>query len=374
MLCSLLFFCGKSSRESSQANVLFKVDVMRSDHRLRDASLKIRVTQRLYQDSNRFVQLRERNSISSKVKVQNMNNQSKSSKVDVDQLQKTVRNVDQPKKQIYPMFALGERNSGTHMLTKGLKECYGENIVSNTFARDKHWLQDEYVFTSRRENVKKRSIDAYESKKYTIFIIVRNVYNWVAAMTAKPYEMPAHAKLRENMTKFILHPWAMDNPPTDTQKRDCQGNFPTFRYVMPCMDYRGLYELNSTTGQPYRNILDFRAARIQNWLNMTSWNPKVVILQLESYYNNPREFLAKIEKAVGAKCTNTQLFDIDFKKEKIVRMAKLTDYFFHYESKKASNENYKISPFNIELIRQLTNWEWEKKIGYTDKNFESGRK
>jgi hypothetical protein len=267
---------------------------------------------------------------------------------------------------INPIFAIGERNSGTNMLYNALRDCYGDNNVMDKFARDKHWLQDEYVFKSER-TIKRKILDIYKSRKYTIFISVRGVFNWVAAMNARPYEMPAHAvsQVRDNMTRFILHPWAMKRPKNDIKKKDCQGNFPSPEYVVPCIDYRGIYELNSFNGgKPYKNILDFRAAKMRNYLNMTTWNPKVVFIKLEEYYRRPREVLKKIEEAVGAKCKITKSFEIDFKKTKVNKMSMRVDPLFTYKSKKLSNGNYDISKSNINLIKILTDWKVEKAIGY----------
>eukprot|EP00943_MAST-04B_sp_MAST-4B-sp1_P000240 g240.t1 len=270
-----------------------------------------------------------------------------------------------PKRHFDPIFSVGERNSGTNMLYNALRECYGNKNVHSKFARDKHWLQDEYVFKSEK-NVDKRILNIYKSKKYTVFVAVRNVYNWVAAMNARPYEMPAHTinEVRNNMTRFILHPWTMKRPRNDNKKTNCQGNFPTSKHVIPCIDFRGIYELNSfQNGEPYKNILAFRAAKLRNYLNMSTWNPKVVFVKLENYYKDPKKVLKTIEEAVGAECANKKSFDIDFKKTKVRAMKKRIDRLFTHVSKKLSNGNYNISKYHIDLIKSLTDWKLEKAIG-----------
>lgn len=267
------------------------------------------------------------------------------------------------KKEKKSLIVVGERNSGTNMLYNALRECYGEKDVYQSFARDKHWQQDEYVFKTK--NINKKMLNIYNSKNYIIFVQMRGVYNWVPAMQARPYEMPAHIAIKHNLTKFILKEWTMKKPKEDTQKNQCQGNFPTDKYVIPCIDYRGIYELDYLNGGiPFKNILDFRAAKIRNWLNMTKWNKHVFFLKLEDYYKNKTNFLVDIEKIVGLSCKNKQSFEVDFKTHNKHKVR--VDPLFKYVSKKKSSENYFLTPAERYLIQKLTHWELEKQVGYTD--------
>lgn len=261
------------------------------------------------------------------------------------------------------LIVIGERNSGTNMLYNALRECYGEKYVYQSFARDKHWQQDEYVFKTK--NINKKMLNIYNAKNYIIFVQMRSVYNWIPAMRARPYEMPAHIHVRHNLTKFILKKWTMEKPKEDTQKTQCQGNFPNDKYVIPCIDYRGIYELDYLNGgKPFENILDFRAAKIRNWLNMTKWNKYVFFLKLEDYYKNKTKFLSNIENIVGFTCKNKKSFQVDFKKHN--KMKVRVDPLFKYVSNKKSSEDYFLTPAEKKLIRKLTNWELEKLVGYNE--------
>ena len=121
----------------------------------------------------------------------------------------------------------------------------------------------------------------------------------------------------------------------------------------------------------YKNILAFRAAKLRNYLNMSTWNPKVVFVKLENYYKDPKKVLKTIEEAVGAECANKKSFDIDFKKTKVRAMKKRIDRLFTHVSKKLSNGNYNISKYHIDLIKSLTDWKLEKAIGYDNTEVET---
>jgi hypothetical protein len=188
---------------------------------------------------------------------------------------------------------LGERHSGTKFITQQVQDCFPKEVngsfkIHRDFLRSKHFFQPIFWTEDYRQRM--------------VIVVVRDPYEWVAAMRERPYHAPDHAQqLMANGTvvplpwsQFVTRRWTTQHSVIDEAlwrqaDRDslrqyvCRARF-RLNQVMPCqLDYvtaqsppwnipprlwRGfdpVYE-HGRDGKPYQTILDLRRDKVVNWI------------------------------------------------------------------------------------------------------------
>lgn len=214
---------------------------------------------------------------------------------------------------------LGERNSGTRWIYAHLGTCFNHTIpVHRSLSRYKHWFQYD---------------DASKIPKHTLAIAMfRDPITWTWAMKAVPHHAPEHLDL--DWYDFVTTEWTMDRLYKDEAWREhkrklgdtgriCQENF-HFHEVVSCLtrpfpdgywgdhrkhrfsSHQPFYEmrLDDDQGRPYANVLEMRADKIRNFMDVSSY------ANVEGFWHyryeallasGTEELVRKIERATGAK-------------------------------------------------------------------------
>eukprot|EP00980_Cylindrotheca_fusiformis_P006002 scaffold1284_cov108-Cylindrotheca_fusiformis.AAC.16 len=252
---------------------------------------------------------------------------------------------------------IGERNSGTSWITEELKQCFeAENLmVTAGLTKDKHFFQYDDA-TAEREST-------------YVVAMVRNPYDWAAAMNKRPHHSPKHVRL--GMEEFLTKPWTMDRPDRDLPYAKYTAPFCQLGYryneIVPCIrvyrarrpdlaierkvSYSGWeaqYELRpDKSGLPFDSVMHLRQAKIKNMLEVKTWD-WVADFELVHYEDllahGTEAFLKQIEDAIGVK--------IQCKPSPPApeRLSK-----------------YEQTPEVTRLINSLLDWDVEKSIGYSKK-------
>lgn len=187
---------------------------------------------------------------------------------------------------ITQIHVIGERNSGTKWLQHELEKCFPRKTSGirshRDFLRSKHFFQPP-------------SRGNFETS--LVVSIVRDPFEWVAAMREKPYHMPEHMAGFDTASKkmpaipldwqdFTRRPWKLPRRTPDDQQlienqqtktMRCSQGF-AFDEVSPCYfdnstlpkaKWRGhvpIYELRRDhSSQPFDDLLKLRSAKVFNF-------------------------------------------------------------------------------------------------------------
>jgi hypothetical protein len=195
---------------------------------------------------------------------------------------------------------VGERHSGTKFITEQVQDCFPKTVggddenggfkIHRDFLRSKHFFQPIFPTEDYRRRL--------------ILVVVRDPYEWVAAMRERPYHAPNHVQALHghNKTvvplpwqKFVARRWTTQRSVEDeavwrtadretlqqylcrerfrlNQVRPCRLDNVTAQYPpwnIPLRFWRGfepMYEHNGRDGQPYQTLLDLRRDKLINWI------------------------------------------------------------------------------------------------------------
>jgi len=239
---------------------------------------------------------------------------------------------------------IGERHSGTRWISSLLQNCFHDNLVVPRLTRWKHLFQDDFV----------------ENKHPTLVVaLFRNPYDWLEAMRKVPHNAPNHLYL--DWKEFLTKEWTMDHPKEeadmDLHGKVCVENF-SYEEVISCLGghsgimdgKRPMYELKrDKSGTPYRSILELRAAKINNFLEVKSWSwvKNLIPVQYEKLVNyGTKELISQIEKDLGIKGTC------------------LTS-----DSEKDSNVKRNFTKEFAQYVDEKIDWDTETKIGYSKRSW-----
>jgi len=213
-------------------------------------------------------------------------------------------------KEIKMISVLGERNSGTRWLYDHMGECFNQTlVVQRHLTRYKHWFQ--------YPNASKYPHDTLVLAQF------RNPYDWLEAMRKVPHHSPSHIGL--NWKEFVTKEWTTPRIGTDlnmTQKQmkegRCQEDFP-YREIISCSlepipkesykpkirysEHQPFYELKPD-GTPYKNIMELRAAKIRNMMEIEDYTGVAGLWNIQYEYllaNGTDHLLTKIEGWTGIK-------------------------------------------------------------------------
>eukprot|EP00548_Thalassiothrix_antarctica_P000367 CAMPEP_0194130486 /NCGR_PEP_ID=MMETSP0152-20130528/1525_1 /TAXON_ID=1049557 /ORGANISM="Thalassiothrix antarctica, Strain L6-D1" /LENGTH=318 /DNA_ID=CAMNT_0038825025 /DNA_START=27 /DNA_END=983 /DNA_ORIENTATION=+ len=219
------------------------------------------------------------------------------------------KNEGRTKKSIKMISILGERNSGTRWLYAHVGECFNNTLtVERHLTRYKHWFQ--------HRNASKYKHDTL------VLALYRNAFEWLEAMRKVPHHSPSHIGLK--WKDFVTKEWSTPRIGTDlniTKKQMsttiCQEDFP-YREIISCAvepvpkefykksrysEHQPIYELKPD-GTPYENIMEMRAAKIRNFMEIEHFPGVAGMWSIQYEYllrNGTNELLTRIEKWTGMK-------------------------------------------------------------------------
>lgn len=263
--------------------------------------------------------------------------------------------ISGPAKEHRPSLHLvGERHSGTTWIHDHLKDCFAPEVsVRSGLARWKHWFQFDGDYSSYQ------STGGEISRKTVVVAQFRHSYQWVEAMRDKPHHSPEHFDL--TWQEFVTKQWTM--LPRQENKDDvnatslpvgtetnmvCQHNFLP-QDVIPCTESGheifAVYEMrNDGSGNPYDNILELRAAKIQNFLSIADFGgiQDLFPVQYEQLVRNGTATLIHtLEEALGVQAHCSPMAP-------------------HTLSSRP------LPPEYVEWMKEHVDWDTEALIGYDD--------
>lgn len=217
---------------------------------------------------------------------------------------------------------IGERNSGTRWITKELQRCFPQVKVKSELVRWKHWFQED---------------DNQEHLTTLVVAQYRDPYFWAEAMRHVPHHAPNHLFLNaeSDWEKFMTKKWTLGSRPKrdlELKNKDevgvCYENF-NYNELESCVegsnedpeykkmfdkktglnkfgfkiddphDFKAdkpMYELKRDgSGEPFDNLMDMRAAKIRNFMEIKKWNwvKDLVSIRYEAMLEKGTESLIK---------------------------------------------------------------------------------
>ena len=227
----------------------------------------------------------------------------------------------------FTLHFVAERHSGSTWISSRLMRCFRGTAVEHVrphFYRWKHWFQKEIDDSLVPED---------KAETRVVFAQFRNPYDWVWAMNKKPYHTPRHKHLpwlEFVNRKWYMAPYSLDTKTNATSLRrlgiggrngPCKSAFFP-NEIVPCMApgktisfndvdqrrgdrSRPMYELRfDGSGRPYNNILEMRADKIRNFMNMSNFKSLYHFdaVQYEGLIAEGRNTIVrKIEEITGIK-------------------------------------------------------------------------
>ena len=199
-----------------------------------------------------------------------------------------------PKVTIDQIVILGERHSGAEWLMDKLPKVFPNTPIRYGLNDDrpgKYFQSDEEPHTIIEESPLLNTL---------VIVTFLNSYDWVELMRQRPINAPAHVDL--DWSDFITSPWDRKRSnldlalnPEDTTTANCSHGF-HYDEIIPCMTNRiptadnfPLYELHprkALVGDPrlagiaYDSLLELRADKIRNFLNVGSYDGVVEFIVL----------------------------------------------------------------------------------------------
>jgi len=245
---------------------------------------------------------------------------------------------------------VGERCSGTNWLTNlcatNFKIAVHNKAGSGTFGwkHNPQGLEDEELLAKYRDN--------------TLFIfITRNVCDWIEHFYKSPWHVPRNVlKTRET---FLMHePWVC-----------CDGNDGTGEEID---------DIDRTTGQRFRNLLELRAKKHAHWRSLCvtggaqDEKPVDALLyhewvRYEDLLQNPASFLSNLQKKYAltpvADKWNTLEHNYKGLNRKLFSARKTKTNSFHF---RCARNARKWSAALLTYVKENVDWAVERDLGYCD--------
>lgn len=207
-----------------------------------------------------------------------------------------------------------ERHTGSKWLTQMLEETFG---IKNPWGFGwKHWFPDI-------EKINKTDIS-----NYLFIILVRDPYQWIAAMNKIPHH--ARPKLKDlRLEEFIKEEWECEWTKKDVPWLDDDKNFTEM-----------MNERNPDTGERFKNIIELRNYKNREFLSLSDKVKNFHIVKYEDMCDNPLEVINKIVEGYPIK----QIRQTRPNTKKVYPR--------------------KLSDESIQFINDNLDWNLEEKLGY----------
>lgn len=268
-----------------------------------------------------------------------------------------------PKPKVDQIVVLGERHSGGEWLVDRLSRCFPNTPVKYGLTRPGKWFQSEPV----------------EPIPQTLVISVfLNPFDWIELMRQRPINAPAHKDME--WADFLTSPWErkrsdLDEALTDTKNANCSYGF-YFEEIIPCTTKRDpqnpnfpLYELHPLGGGPYSSLLELRADKIRNFLNVANFDGVIDFIHMRY-----EDLVWDEEYTDDATYLSLPFPGIAGLLEKIRDQTSLTpdasagwisdeDGFFKAEQLGVGATN--LDPYYLQWMDDHVDWDVEKMVGYS---------
>jgi len=190
------------------------------------------------------------------------------------------------------------------LLYSHLVDCFNYSVpVEKKFSRYKHWFQPKDYFRYPHDTL--------------VIAEFRNPYDWLLAMQDTPHHMPSHANLE--WKEFLTKAWTTPRVGLDLKMKGnemCQHHF-EYKDIISCVHKpepdtptdnrysldKPFYEMRlDGSGKPYDNIMDMRADKIRNIMEIKDF-PGVADLWMVQYeymlWHGTKELLDRITEWTG---------------------------------------------------------------------------
>lgn len=219
------------------------------------------------------------------------------------------------KSKVKTIHLIGERHQGTKWITAELEKCFQHAVKVEAALnnRHKHWFQQPEL----------------ENRDAVVIAVFRNIYSWVRSMNyVRPHHAPRHFNIEWD--EFVTRPWTLRGLknfttyfPTKegTMTRESSPCWQHFlpNEMEPCLESERLsmvnyshfdsnevqyipelaaYELRlDGSGRPYDSIVDMRADKIRNFLEVKSTVHSFYPVQYEHMmHHGVEELISTLER------------------------------------------------------------------------------
>ncbi len=125
-----------------------------------------------------------------------------------------------------------------------------------------------------------------------IVVVVRDPYEWVLSMHARPLEAPRMQGL--DFSDFIRSTWRSNYQPRSIGRHKFGlAGFPVERNV----DLQ--YDLHPIDGRPFNNVLEMRRVKLRSHLGLLNRAPNVVVLKYEVLCSATTELILRVATEFG---------------------------------------------------------------------------
>ncbi len=183
---------------------------------------------------------------------------------------------------IQKFFIIGERCSGTNYINAlMLKNTY---LVENAIGH-KHFLP-WYQLPADTYAIDSTYYDFSNTDDQLFIVIIRNAYDWLRSFHQAPHH--AHKTLiGVSFSSFITKEWKYD-----------LGDFINLKGLARLGP---LYEHDPQTGEPFKNVIKLRTAKIETMLQLQNRASNVYYINYETVRDHPQEVLEEISRLFSVK-------------------------------------------------------------------------
>ena len=237
----------------------------------------------------------------------------------------------------------GERCSGTSFVHHLLQDNFPLVKPTSDYGWKHYlwWFKDEAPTDSKKAKQKLKILrylpqaaTLADSDDCLFVVIIRDPYDWLRSFFCKPHEV--HASLKsKGLLHFVSSEWRSADKPRKVTR------------------FKQIENLNPWTKKPFKNVLELRKHKNQNYLKLSSLVKNFVFVRYEDVRDAPEEFVCFLKENYGMKCS--QEF-IPITKHKGINKAFVPKSY---------------SPFTEEelsFINKNLDWANEKSLGYFPRN------
>lgn len=181
-----------------------------------------------------------------------------------------------------------------------------------------------------------KAVDLKDSDDCLFVIVVRNPYDWLRSFHLKPYEAAPHIRLADFKT-FVSIEWQVQ---TDYLPGDGQ--------------YDEIDNLNPWTGRPFRNVIELRKYKTENYLSLSDLAQNYVFVRYEDVRDDPEGFIEFLASRYNLTRSN--------------QLIPVTSY--NGTGAPYTPSRYFPIPKNIlDFINSEIDWELEHRLGYAASDY-----
>ncbi len=237
----------------------------------------------------------------------------------------------------------GERASGTNFLLSLMHENFPSlRATGLTEFGQKHFLW--WFGTPPNQTMLERlkytedAVNLTNSDDCLFIVIVRDPYDWLRSFSISPWEVHPDLK-KKGFFHFISQTW---------KGQEDKDYWPADGF------YRDIDDFNPFTQKPFRNVLELRGVKINNYLTLGKMVKNFCLVRYEDVDEDPEGFVNFI----------ADYFDLEPREEFIP----ITSNKGRGRGKYVKKKYFPIKDAELEFINNELDWGAEDKIGYEIKS------